>query len=148
MKPAPFDYDDPRTVEETLALLAEHGDAAKVLAGGQSLVPLMNFRLVAPERLVDVNGVAELDYVRADGRARPGGGGVARRARGRRARGGRGRRARARARGPGERRPRQRGVSPWPRTRARAGGAAGGGGVTTRRVAIEINGAVYERDVP
>src|SRR4051794_4891418 len=66
MKPAPFEYDDPRTLDEALALLAEHGEDAKVLAGGQSLVPLMNFRLVAPQRLVDVNGVAELDYLRAD----------------------------------------------------------------------------------
>jgi CO/xanthine dehydrogenase FAD-binding subunit len=64
VKPPPFEYDDPQSVEETLALLAEHGGKAKVLAGGQSLVPLLNFRLARPERLVDVNGVAELDYLR------------------------------------------------------------------------------------
>lgn len=63
MKPSPFEYDDPSSVEETLALLAEHGDAAKVLAGGQSLVPLLNFRLARPDRLVDINKVAELDYL-------------------------------------------------------------------------------------
>jgi len=45
MKPAKFEYDDPRTVEEALDLLARHGDDCKVIAGGQSLVPLMNFRL-------------------------------------------------------------------------------------------------------
>jgi CO/xanthine dehydrogenase FAD-binding subunit len=67
MKPPPFEYDDPGSVTDTLALLAEHGDEAKVLAGGQSLVPLMNFRLARPERLIDVNGVDELDYLRLDG---------------------------------------------------------------------------------
>jgi carbon-monoxide dehydrogenase medium subunit/6-hydroxypseudooxynicotine dehydrogenase subunit alpha len=67
VKPPPFEYDDPRSVDETLALLAEHGDAAKILAGGQSLVPLMNFRLARPERLVDINGVHELDFLRIDG---------------------------------------------------------------------------------
>ena len=66
MKPPPFEYDDPATVEETVALLAEHGEEAKVLAGGQSLVPLLNFRLARPERLVDINNLAELDYVRLD----------------------------------------------------------------------------------
>lgn len=64
MKPAPFEYHAPRSVEETLALLAEHGDEAKILAGGQSLVPLMNFRLARPAHLVDINRVAELGYVR------------------------------------------------------------------------------------
>lgn len=63
MKPPPFEYDDPSSVDETLALLAEHGDAAKLLAGGQSLVPLLNFRLARPDRLVDINKVAELDYL-------------------------------------------------------------------------------------
>ncbi len=63
MKPPPFEYDDPSSVDETLGLLAEHGDAAKVLAGGQSLVPLLNFRLARPDRLVDINKVTELDYL-------------------------------------------------------------------------------------
>ena len=48
MKPAAFRYFAPRSLEEALALLAEHGDEAKILAGGQSLVPAMNFRLAQP----------------------------------------------------------------------------------------------------
>lgn len=66
MKPPPFEYDDPRTLPEALSLLAEHGEDAKVLAGGQSLVPLLNFRLARPERLIDINDVAELDYLRLE----------------------------------------------------------------------------------
>jgi CO/xanthine dehydrogenase FAD-binding subunit len=64
VKPAPFAYDDPGTMAEALDLLARHGAEAKVLAGGQSLVPLMNFRLARPERLVDVNRIGELAYLR------------------------------------------------------------------------------------
>jgi CO/xanthine dehydrogenase FAD-binding subunit len=64
MKPPPFEYHDPTTLDEALGLVAEHGYDAKVLAGGQSLVPLLNFRLARPERLVDLNGIAELDYLR------------------------------------------------------------------------------------
>ena len=64
MKPPPFEYEAPRTADEALALLAQHGDRAKVLAGGQSLVPLLNFRLAQPEVLVDVNRLSELAYVR------------------------------------------------------------------------------------
>jgi carbon-monoxide dehydrogenase medium subunit len=60
MKLPPFEYHAPATVEETLALLAEHGDDAKVLAGGQSVVPLLALRLARPEVLVDINGVDEL----------------------------------------------------------------------------------------
>src|SRR3954454_8384049 len=60
MKPAPFEYFAPTTRAEALALLAEHGDEAKVLAGGQSLVPSMNFRLAQPGILVDLNGIADL----------------------------------------------------------------------------------------
>ena len=60
MKPAAFGYHHPETVAETVALLDELQDDVKVLAGGQSLVPLMNFRLSVPAELVDVNGVAEL----------------------------------------------------------------------------------------
>jgi carbon-monoxide dehydrogenase medium subunit len=66
VKPAPFEYRDPRSVDEALGLLAEHGDAAKVLAGGQSLVPMLNFRLARPALLVDVNRVASLDRVQVD----------------------------------------------------------------------------------
>jgi CO/xanthine dehydrogenase FAD-binding subunit len=67
MKPAPFEYDAPESVEEALELLARYGDDAKVLAGGQSLVPLLNFRLARPERLVDINRIDELAHLRADG---------------------------------------------------------------------------------
>ncbi|SFL40028.1 FAD binding domain-containing protein [Geodermatophilus ruber] len=63
MKPAPFDYLAPTTIEETLDVLAEHGDEAKVLAGGQSLVPMLNFRLARPAVLVDINHVAGLDGI-------------------------------------------------------------------------------------
>ncbi len=64
MKPAPFKYYAPATVEEALAHLAEHGYDAKPLAGGQSLVPTMNFRLSQPAVLVDLNNVGELFYIR------------------------------------------------------------------------------------
>ena len=64
MRPAPFDYVAPRTVEEALDLLARHGDEAKLLAGGQSLVPMMNMRLVRPAIVVDLNRVAALGALR------------------------------------------------------------------------------------
>ncbi len=64
MKPAPFKYYAPATVEEALARLSEHGWDAKVLAGGQSLIPMMNFRLAQPAVLVDLNNIPELSYVR------------------------------------------------------------------------------------
>lgn len=72
MKPPPFAYDRAESVEEALALLAEHGDDAKVLAGGQSLVPLLNFRLARPERLIDINEVQELDRLDLNGTLRIG----------------------------------------------------------------------------
>jgi carbon-monoxide dehydrogenase medium subunit len=65
MKPAPFEYLRPTTIEEAIAALAEHADGdAKILAGGQSLVPLMNFRVAQPAVLIDLNRVAGLAYVR------------------------------------------------------------------------------------
>jgi len=64
MKPAPFDYVAPRSLDEAVAALAEGGTDAKLLAGGQSLIPLLNFRLARPALLVDLNRVAELAYVR------------------------------------------------------------------------------------
>ena len=67
MKPAPFKYYAPTTVDEALAHLAEHGWDAKVLAGGQSLIPLLNFRLAQPAVLVDLNNVSELFYIRPNG---------------------------------------------------------------------------------
>ncbi|HEV3378028.1 MAG TPA: FAD binding domain-containing protein, partial [Thermoleophilaceae bacterium] len=63
MKPAPFEYRAPASVEEALPLL---GLDSAVLAGGQSLVPLLNLRLARPELVVDVNRLTELDYIRAD----------------------------------------------------------------------------------
>ncbi len=60
MKPPPFEYHAPDTREQALALMAHYGGEARVLAGGQSLVPAMNFRLVAPSVLVDLNRVADL----------------------------------------------------------------------------------------
>ena len=66
MKPAPFEYYAPRSVPEALSLLAEHGYDAKVLAGGQSLVPMMNFRLVQPAVLVDINNIPELAGIQGD----------------------------------------------------------------------------------
>ena len=65
MKPAPFEYLAPDSLSAAVAIMAEHGDDAKLLAGGQSLIPVMNFRLVQPTLLVDLNKVAELDFVRA-----------------------------------------------------------------------------------
>jgi aerobic carbon-monoxide dehydrogenase medium subunit len=67
VKPAPFDYHAPATLAEVIALLREHGDAAKLLAGGQSLVPMLNMRLARPEVLIDLNRVAGLSYVRQEG---------------------------------------------------------------------------------
>lgn len=66
MKPAPFKYYAPSATDEALAILTQHGWDAKALAGGQSLVPMMNFRLAQPPVLVDLNGVAELNYIRPD----------------------------------------------------------------------------------
>jgi len=67
MKPAPFEYHVPNSIEQALELIREHGDEAKILAGGQSLVPAMNFRVVQPSVLVDINRVPELGYIREDG---------------------------------------------------------------------------------
>jgi aerobic carbon-monoxide dehydrogenase medium subunit len=63
MKPAPFDYVAPRTLQEAVSALASGGPDAKVLAGGQSLIPLLNFRLARPALLVDLNRVEELAYL-------------------------------------------------------------------------------------
>ncbi|OGO26773.1 MAG: hypothetical protein A2W33_02310 [Chloroflexi bacterium RBG_16_52_11] len=64
MKPAPFEYFAPTSVDEALANLAEYGYEAKVLAGGQSLIPMMNFRLAQPSVIVDINKITELAYIR------------------------------------------------------------------------------------
>jgi carbon-monoxide dehydrogenase medium subunit len=64
VKPAPFDYVAARSASEAAALLAQHGGEARVLAGGQSLVPMLNLRLARPAVLVDINRATDLDYVR------------------------------------------------------------------------------------
>jgi len=66
MKPPRFEYFAPGSVDEALALLAQHGEGAKVLAGGQSLVPLLNFRLVRPSHLIDLNEIPGLGYIREE----------------------------------------------------------------------------------
>ncbi len=63
MKPRPFDYLQPDTVEEVLALLAEYGDDARILAGGQSLLPMLNMRLIDPAVLIDISRIAALDVI-------------------------------------------------------------------------------------
>lgn len=67
MKPAPFEMHLPTSVSEVVALLDEHGDAAKPIAGGQSLVPMMSLRLASFEHLIDLNGVSELNQVSVHG---------------------------------------------------------------------------------
>jgi aerobic carbon-monoxide dehydrogenase medium subunit len=63
MKPPPFKYVAARTVDEALGVLSSEGDQAKILAGGQSLTPMLNFRLAHPEVLVDINRIKELEFV-------------------------------------------------------------------------------------
>jgi carbon-monoxide dehydrogenase medium subunit len=65
MKPARFTYHDPAAIADVLALLAEH-EESRLLAGGQSLMPMMNFRFVQPAHLIDLNRVEELGFIRAD----------------------------------------------------------------------------------
>jgi CO/xanthine dehydrogenase FAD-binding subunit len=67
VKPPPFEYFAPTSVEEAAALLAEHGDDAKLLAGGQSLIPLLSLRLARPAVLVDLNGVPDLRGIDVNG---------------------------------------------------------------------------------
>jgi CO/xanthine dehydrogenase FAD-binding subunit len=66
VKPPAFDYHAPASLDEAIAMLHDLGEDAKVIAGGQSLVPMMNFRLAWPPALVDLNGVGELDYLREE----------------------------------------------------------------------------------
>jgi carbon-monoxide dehydrogenase medium subunit len=68
VKPATFTYLAPNTLEEAISLLAQHAPEGKPLAGGQSLIPMMNFRLAQPRYLIDLNRIPELSYIReADG---------------------------------------------------------------------------------
>ena len=66
MIPAAFAYFAPQAIPEALALLQQHGDEAKILAGGHSLIPVMKLRLATPAYLVDINRIAELEYIRED----------------------------------------------------------------------------------
>ena len=67
MKPSAFEYFNPQSVQEAIELLDRYGDEAKIIAGGQSLVPMMNFRLARPEILIDINGIKELEYIKTEG---------------------------------------------------------------------------------
>ncbi len=67
MIPAAFEYFRASSVEEASKLLKQHGEDAKVLAGGHSLIPLMRLRLAQPKALVDINGIKDLDHIKADG---------------------------------------------------------------------------------
>jgi carbon-monoxide dehydrogenase medium subunit len=66
VKPAKFDYHSPTTLEAAVALLHDYKGDARLLAGGQSLLPLMNFRLITPAALVDLNRIPDIAYIRAD----------------------------------------------------------------------------------
>lgn len=66
MIPAPFDYAAPTTLEEAFALLEEHGDEAKILAGGHSLIPMMKLRFAQPEALIDINNIPGLSYIKEE----------------------------------------------------------------------------------
>src|SRR5512134_2123907 len=67
MKPAPFEYHRPASLAEAFDLLDRYGEDGRILAGGQSLVPTLNMRLVAPRALIDINRVPDLDAIRATG---------------------------------------------------------------------------------
>jgi CO/xanthine dehydrogenase FAD-binding subunit len=67
MKPTAFEYFTPSTVKEAIGLLKSEGDGAKILAGGQSLLAMMNFRAARPTALIDINKIKELDYIREEG---------------------------------------------------------------------------------
>jgi carbon-monoxide dehydrogenase medium subunit len=66
MYPAPFEYLAPNGISEAIALLKQHGDDAKLLAGGQSLVPMMKLRVARPKYLIDIHRIADLNYIRED----------------------------------------------------------------------------------
>jgi carbon-monoxide dehydrogenase medium subunit len=68
MKPAPFKYLSPKSLEQALEMVRDEGPDAKLLAGGQSLIPAMNFRLLQPSALIDLNQIPSLSYIRPDGK--------------------------------------------------------------------------------
>ena len=65
--PAPVDYARAHSVDEALALLERHGPESRLIAGGHSLIPMMRLRIAQPECVIDINDLAELDYIRVDG---------------------------------------------------------------------------------
>ncbi len=67
MIPAPFDYSSPATLNEALALLKQHGDDAKILAGGHSLIPMMKLRFASPAHLIDINNIPGLSHIKEEG---------------------------------------------------------------------------------
>lgn len=67
MIPAAFDYSSPKSLAEAIALLQQHGPDAKILAGGQSLIPLMKLRMASPAHLIDINRIGDLSYIRESG---------------------------------------------------------------------------------
>jgi len=67
MKPAPFKYHSPNSLEQALEFMNQYADEGKILAGGQSLVPAMNFRVVQPSVLIDLNRIKEMSYIHEDG---------------------------------------------------------------------------------
>ena len=67
MIPPPFEYLRPSTIPEAIKLLQQHGDEAKILSGGQSLIPMMKLRIARPAYLVDINRIAGLSYVKEEG---------------------------------------------------------------------------------
>src|SRR5262249_11512066 len=67
MIPPAFEYFRPSTIPEALALLAQHGDDPKILSGGQSLIPMMKFRLARPSHLIDINRISGLTYIKEEG---------------------------------------------------------------------------------
>ncbi|MGY3621784.1 FAD binding domain-containing protein [Bradyrhizobium sp. USDA 10063] len=66
MKPSPFEYHRANSIEDAIAVLARHGEGARLLAGGQSLIPMMNLGLAAPDLLIDVGNLSDLAYVRVE----------------------------------------------------------------------------------
>ena len=67
MIPQAFDYHAPKTLKDAVTLLAKYGEDAKILSGGQSLIPLMKLRFAGPANLIDINGIPGLDYLREEG---------------------------------------------------------------------------------
>ena len=67
MIPPAFEYLRPQTIPEAVAMLQKHGDDAKILSGGQSLIPMMKFRLARPAVLIDINRINGLSYIKEDG---------------------------------------------------------------------------------